>query len=209
MKKNFFTVKHMCFIGIFAAISVILYSFIPKISLPIFPSFLEINFSMIPILICAFMLGPVDTAICLIVRFLVKLPMSGTGCVGEIADLLIGLPTALTASYIFFYKKCKHKELIAFLSVIVIWIIMAVLTNAFINIPFYSSVFGGMDPIVGACADALKLISFGHITDVTKENFMLYYLFFAVVPFNLLISLIIVLITLPVHRRLKILYERI
>ena len=40
--------------------------------------------------------------------------------------------------------------------------------------------------IIGASRDALKLISFGHITNVTKSNFMFYYIVFAVIPFNLI-----------------------
>ena len=60
MKKN--AIKRISFVAIFAAISIILYCYV-KFPLPIFPSFLDINFSMIPILICAFMLGPWDACV--------------------------------------------------------------------------------------------------------------------------------------------------
>lgn len=208
MKKRINT-KRICFIAIFAGLSVVLYTLIPKFSLPIFPGFLEINFSMIPILICAFMLGPVDAAICVVIRCLVKLPMSGTSYVGEIADLLIGLPTAVVASSLYHYVKWKHKGLLSLMSVVVVWIVMGVLTNALINIPFYSTMYGGMEVIVSFCSDAIKVISFGHITNLTTQNFMGYYLLFAVIPFNLLLSVVVTLFTALVHQRIKVLYDKI
>ncbi len=208
-KKQFITVKEICFIGIFAALSILLYTVVPKIKLPFFPSFLELNFSMIPIVICSFMLGPVDGAICVLMRFLVKLPMSGTSCVGETADFLIGLPIAISIGLIFHHTKWKHKELWAFLVAFLVWILMGVVTNAFINIPFYSAVFGGMDPIIGASSDAFKMISGGRITDVTIDNFMFYYLMIAVIPFNAMLATVVLLITWPIHKRLRILYNRI
>ena len=36
---------------------------------------------------------------------------------------------------------------------------------------------------------------------------MFYYIMFAVIPFNLFLSLIVVGVTVPVHKRLKVLYE--
>lgn len=210
MKKNFFNVKRICFIGVFTALSVIFYTVVPKIKLPIFPSFLELNFSMIPIVICAFMLGPVDGAICVLIRFIVKLPMTGTMCVGETADLLIGLPVAVAAGVFYNYTKFKHKELWAFLSAFLLWVLMGVFTNAVINIPFYKAVIpGGMNAIIGASSDAFRLISGGAIEAITEENFMFYYLFYAVIPFNAILAIGILLITWPVHKRLKILYTQI
>lgn len=69
MKKN--AIKRISFVAIFATISTLLYCYV-KFPLPIFPSFLDINFSMIPILICAFMLGPWDACACVIIRCLLK-----------------------------------------------------------------------------------------------------------------------------------------
>ncbi len=208
-KNHFFTVKRLCFIGIFAALSVIFYTIVPKIKLPFFPSFLELNFSMIPILICSFMLGPIDGGICVLLRFLVKLPMSGTQCVGETADLLIGLPIAIVVGLFYNHTHWKYKGLWSFLAAFLIWILMGILTNVLINIPFYSAVFGGMDPIIGACSDAFRMMSGGRITNVTIDNFMFYYVMIAVIPFNALLAFIVLIITWPIHKRLKILYNRI
>ncbi|MDE7263403.1 MAG: ECF transporter S component, partial [Anaeroplasmataceae bacterium] len=199
MKKNFFTIKRMCFVAIFAALSILFYTVIPKIKLPIFPSFLELNFSMIPIVICSFMLGPIDGAVCVFLRFLVKLPLTNTACVGEVADLLIGLPVAVSAGIFYHHTHFKLKEVWAFLSAFLLWVLMGIFTNAVINIPFYKATIpGGMNTIIGASNDAFQLISGGRIETITEGNFMFYYIFYAVIPFNSILAAIVLLITWPV-----------
>lgn len=209
-------IKRMVFIAAFSAITCVLYYF-AKFNLPFFPSFLDINFSMVPIIIAAFMLGPWDALIIIIIRCLIKLPASGTGYVGEMADVLIGITAALPAGFI--YKKCnfKYKGLVAFLSVIIGWVAMGVISNIFINVPWYSTFYFGQNyytegvptPLVGMCNDAFKIISFNHCPTISKDNFMFYYVFLAVIPFNLFLSVIVVLITALVHKRLKTLYDMI
>ena len=165
---------------------------------------------MIPVIICAFVLGPIDASICVLMRFLIKLPMTSTMYVGELADLIMGLGTCLPCAFI--YKtNWKYKTLIAFISVPVMWVCLGIITNIYINIPFYIDFYfgGDMTPLLGMCTDAFKLISFGHITNVTFDNFMLYYILLAVIPFNLLLSLIVVIITAPLHKRLRIVYDKI
>ncbi|MDE6661193.1 MAG: ECF transporter S component [Anaeroplasmataceae bacterium] len=210
MKKN--AIKRISFVAIFAAISILLYCYV-KFPLPIFPSFLDINFSMIPILICAFMLGPWDATICVILRCLLKWilpPGTGTGYVGEIADVLNGLAVVIPAGLIYQKLNIKNKTILAFAVVIISWVVMAILANIFINIPWYTHLFfkGDMTPLIGMSNAAFKLISFGKV-EATKETFMVCYIFLAVIPFNLLLSSIVVLFTAIIHKRLRVLYERI
>lgn len=218
MKKNTNVqmIKRMTFIASFSAITCILYIF-AKFNLPIFPSFLDINLSMIPVIIAAFMLGPWDAAVIVIIRCLVKLPMSKTGYVGEFADVLMGLAAALPAGFI--YHKCdfKNKTLVAFSSVVIGWVLMGILSNILINIPWYSKFYfnqnyykdGVPAPLLGMCKDAFNLITFKHGPTLTNNNFMFYYIVLAVIPFNLLLSIVVVGITIPVHKRLKVLYDMI
>lgn len=203
------TVKRVVMIAVFSALSALLYIFI-KFPLPIFPSFLDVNISMIPVIICSFVLGPVDASVCVLIRCLIKLPFSTTGYVGELADLIMGLVTSIPCGLI--YKiKLKHKTFIAFLLVPVMWVLSGIITNIYINIPFYVDFYfdGDTEPLLGMCRDAFKLISFGHITNITMDDFMFYYIVLAIIPFNLLLSLIVVIITIPIHKRLKRLYDQI
>mgnify|MGYP006983240225 FL=1 len=67
----------------------------------------DLNFSMIPIIICAFMLGPVDATVIVLIRFLIKLITisTHTAGVGEIADLIIGASVAITSGVIYNYTS--------------------------------------------------------------------------------------------------------
>lgn len=207
MKKN--PVKRLVMIAIFSAITTLLYIYV-KFNLPIFPTFLDVNISMIPIIICSFMLGPIDASVCVLIRFLCKLPLTSTAYVGELADLIMGLVTCIPCGII--YKtNWKYKSVLAFALVPIMWVASGVLTNVYINIPFYVDFYfnGDMTPLIGMCSDAFKLISFGHITSITVNDFMFYYIMLAVIPFNLMLSIVVVVITVPVHKRLKVLYNRI
>lgn len=210
MKKS--AIKRISFVAIFAAISTILYCYV-KFPLPIFPSFLDINFSMIPILICAFMLGPWDASIIVILRCLLKWilpPGTGTGYVGEVADVLNGLAVVIPAGYIYQKLNIKNKTILAFSVVVIAWVFMAIISNIFINIPWYTHLYfkGDMAPLVGMSNTAFQVISFGRV-QATEETFMVCYIFLAVIPFNLLLSGIVVFFTAIIHKRLKVLYDRI
>ena len=136
--KKYLSVKRLSFVAIFSALSSVLYLFL-KFPLPIFPSFLEINFSMIPIIICAFMFGPIDAVVVVVIRFIIKLITisSHTAGVGEIADIIIGILVSLVAGSIYNYTKLKHKSLIALICGALVWIISSMISNYFFNVRFF------------------------------------------------------------------------
>ena len=112
MNKNQKLIKRMVMISILTALSLVLYILGPKFSLPFFPAFLEINFSMLPIFIGLFMLGPVDAIIIVLLRFLIKLPFTHTVYVGEITDLLLG---SIVVGGTFLGQKLFKKNIYVFL----------------------------------------------------------------------------------------------
>ncbi|MGM9969364.1 MAG: ECF transporter S component [Anaeroplasma sp.] len=217
--NNSLIIKRVAFDAVFAALTALLYAVFnigEIIKTPFFPSFLEINISMIPVIICAFMLGPWDAALCVIIRCLIKwlYPGTNTGFVGEIADIIIGLSACIPAGIIYHKTEFKHKTLYAFLSVIICWVLSGVISNIFINIPWYSKFYfqtnyykdGVPDVLIGMVGAATNIITFGKVS-ISKENFMFVYILFAVIPFNLMLSFIVVIITAPIHKRLKVLYD--
>lgn len=201
--KEKFTVKKMSMIAIFAAISSVLYFL--KFPLPIFPSFLEINFSMLPVIICALVLGPTEGFIVVLIRFLVKLMSSHTAGVGEIADLIIGgivaIAIGLSATFIKTENKNK-KAIISLLIGILAWVIAGVLSNWLISIPLYIELYfhGNVNILI----DLLDVIP----GEVNESNYMAKYLFFAVVPFNLIISLSVSIVTFLVYKKLSEFIEK-
>lgn len=193
MKK--ITVNHVVKIGIFAALSIVFY-FIKTPLAFIFPSWLEFQLSNLPIMIGGFALGPISGVVIVVVRFLVKLPFTSTMYVGEFADLLIGFATVLASSLVYEKRKDKKGAILGLFAGSVAWVITAVLCNQFLLIPTFLELYfkGNVDTFIGG----LKMIP-----GVTSENYMFKYILFAVIPFNILLSGTVSVITFFVYKRIS------
>lgn len=197
MKKKF-DVRRLVIDSMFAAITGLLYCTL-KFPLPIFPSFLEFNFSMIPVMIILFMFGIFDALGLLAIRLFVKMIFMGTATayVGELADLIIGTFTVLSA--FFAYKLARKKFNISTSTIISLafaslgWTISAMLANWLMLIPAYIHIAKfPKSAIIGMC---------DMIPGINSNNFMALYIFVGVLPFNLILSIIINIITYIVHMR--------
>ncbi len=193
---------YMTKVAIFSALSCILY-FVPKFPLPfLFPSFLDIQFSNLPAILGGFAMGPVGGILVIVIRTLIKLPFSSTAYVGELADLLIGVATVLTSSLIYRKIKTKKGGIIALISGTIVWIGFAMLMNWLVLLPFYMEAFfgGNVEAFVKTCA--------GVLPNMNVNNFMTFYIFGAVLPFNALLATIVSLITFFVYKRISILFKK-
>ena len=193
------TTKQMSVIAIFGALSVVLYYF-AKFKVPFFPSWLDIQFSDVPALLTTFMYGPWSGVLVIVVRFFCKLPGTTTVGVGEFADLLIGVTLCLVSGYI--YKK--HRSFKGALCAMAIGMaagtLMATISNWLILIPAYKGIAGYPQKVLTSAMDTIISHGKGVVTD---DNFMLYYLFIAVIPFNLFRYTLVFVITLLLYKRLK------
>ena len=196
-------IKKMILTSIFAAMSVVLYLF-PKFSLPIFPSFLEMNFSMLPIVICGFSCGAMYGGICVLLRYLSNLIIEGsiTAGVGEIMDLMLGGVVVIVSALIYSHLKTKEpkKSIISLVICLVVWIFAGVVLNIFYAIPLYLKLY--FNGNVNILVSALKIIP-----GVNASNYMFKYVIFAVIPFNLILGSIVLIITFFVNRAIYILYD--
>lgn len=200
-KKEKITSKKIASLGIFTAFSIVLYFL--KFNLPfIFPSFLEINFSLLPIIIVGFMFGPVEGITVVLLRAIIKIPFTSTFCVGELADALIGIPVVLVSSLIYIKFHSKKGALISLLFGVFTWVFAAVLANYFINVPFFIQLYCNGN--VSAFLGALSIIP-----GVTEENYLIKYLFLAVVPFNGLLSILVSSVTFLVYKKISILFNKL
>lgn len=173
-------------IGILSALSAILYYI--KFNLPaIFPSFLEIHFSMLPALLGTLALGPVEGAIIIVIRFLLKLPSTSTIIVGEIADLVIGLVVVIPVGLFYKFNRTKKGGLISIIMASALWIMCGVLSNLF-TIPLYLEIFfkGNVNILVSALSV---------IPGINASNYMSKYLLFGALPFNALLAIMVCTIT--------------
>lgn len=193
-KQEFFSAKNIAKIGILTALAYVLYMFV-KFPLPmLFPAFLDIQFSDLPALIGGFAMGPWAGCLIVIVKCLLKMPFTGTACVGEIADIIMGIAFVLPSALI--YKKYKNKKsaLLGVLVGAVCCIIASVLANWLLLIPFYAQVFG-WDAILGMVSSLYA--------NVTQASFYTYYILLAVIPFNILRCSIVVAFTFLLYKRVS------
>lgn len=186
--------KQIVRVGIFGALSAILYIFI-KFPVPLFPSFLEFHFDEVPVFIASFAYGPLSGFCVILIKTIIKLPFTTTLGVGEVSDLLFSCAFVLPAAIIY-KKNRKFKSVIVGLSIgCVLQLIISLIGNIYLMIPFYMNMMGfSEDAILGLCQMANP-----NITDVGWT-----YGLFAVLPFNAIKDSIVIVLTLlsykSVHR---------
>ena len=196
--SKYFFAKNITKMAIFTALSFVLYMFV-KFPLPIFPQFLELQISDLPALLSGFMMGPLAGSIVIVLRTLLKLPSTSTAGVGELADLLIGLAFVLTSACIYKRNRSLKGAIVGLIVGIASTTLVAVVANRFILIPFFSTAYG-FDVVIGM----VKAI----FPSITDQNFYAFYLLGAVVPFNLLRSVLCAIICFLLYKRLEKLFDK-
>lgn len=195
-KKRKKIIRFVAVTSVMTALSVGLYFL--RFPLPIFPPFLKVQFSMLPLLMLSLLEGPIAGIIGLVLKTLIALPFSGSVYVGEFADLLIGSAAVLSASFFYHFHKTKKGGAIALIISTISWIIVGALANYFILIPFYVKVFG-FDAVFGM----LQIIP-----NITEENYLIYYILFANIPFNCLLSVVVNLVTYFTYKKVSVIVKK-
>jgi len=188
-------------VAVFGGFSAILYC-VPflKFPVPFFPSFLEFHFDEIPAFIGAFAYGPMTGFYILLVKTFIKLPMTNTLAVGEIADLLYSLAFIMPAA-LFYQKNRTFKGAIKALVLgLFCQLVVSLVANVYVMFPFYMKMFGLSE------AALLKVCQLANpaIQDVRWSVG-----FIAVLPFNVIKDAAIILVTLLVYKSTHTLFDRI
>lgn len=198
------SIKTIARVAVFGAIASLLYVVpIFQFKLPIFPPFLEIHFDEIPVLIASLAYGPWTGVAILTIKTLIKLPFTSTICVGELADFLYGAALILPAAFIYKYLNKKYAFALGITVGTVSQLLVSLLVNIYIMIPFYVFVMGFTTDMILKMSQAVNPL----ITDI-QWSLGLY----AILPFNLLKDSIIIsasiLIYLPLKKVIKQINER-
>lgn len=200
-KKRVFSAKFLVRSAIFAAFSIILY-IVPifNIPLPIFPSFLKLHFDEIPIFIAGFAYGPMSAVFILMVKTLVKLPLTITFGVGELADLIYSLAFILPACFIYRKHRSIKGALIAFLVGMVFQLLASTFITTFIILGFYMNVMGmSEEMLLGACQAVNPAV-----TNLTWPFF-----FIISLPFNAIKDIAVIVLTFILYKRLHLIIDKI
>ena len=186
-------VRMMAQMGMLSAIAVVLMLF--EIPLPVAPSFYEIDFSEVPVLIGCFTMGPLAGAIIELLKILLNFAINGTATagVGEVANFLIGCAFVIPAAVIYKKKRTRTGAIIGMVTGTLFMTFIGCFLNAFVLLPTYAKAFGmPIDALVGM-GTAVN----SHITSLTT------FVIFAVAPFNLLKGFLVSLIVFLIYKKIS------
>ncbi|MGN0452887.1 MAG: ECF transporter S component [Ruminococcus sp.] len=193
-KKSIFTTRNLVTCAMLSACSAIL--MLIEFPLPfIAPSFYKLDLSEIPALIGAFSMGPLAGIIIELVKILINFVINGTDTagVGELSNLILGCIFVVTASLVYRKKKTKAMALLSLTIGGVTMSVMATFINAFFIIPFYSTMLSlPIDTIVAMGGEIFPVVD-------SLFDFCL----ICVLPFNLIKSTIVILVTMLIYKPLS------
>lgn len=158
--------------------------------------FLRFDISDVPAMIGGFALGPVAGIIVLLIKNLFHVPMSTTMYVGELANFLIGIAMVVPASLIYRRSKTRKSAIVGMLVGTVAMAITGALANIYLLLPLYMTVYQ-MSP---EAISGMMNMSF-----VTNINTLI---LFAIVPFNLIKGLLILVVTQLIYKRISPMLHR-
>lgn len=186
-------IRTMVQVGMLAAIATVLMLF--EIPLPFAPSFYEIDFSEVPVLIGCFTMGPLAGATIEMVKILLNFLINGTATagVGDVANFLIGCALCVPAGMIYKKKKTRKAALLGMTVGTVLMVIVGCVINAYILLPVYAAAFQmPMDALIGMGTAVNP-----NITGLGT------FVMFAVAPFNLLKGVLVSGIVLAIYKKIS------
>ena len=186
-------VRALVNIAMLAAIAVILMLF--EIPLPFAPSFYEIDFSEVPVMVGCFAMGPFAGALIEFVKILLNFVFTGTDTagVGELANFIIGCSLCVPAGLIYRRKRTRTTALVGMIVGTLAMTVIGCLVNAYVLLPTYAAAFGmPLDTLVemGTAVNP-------NITSVAT------FVIFAVAPFNILKGVLVSAIVFLIYKKIS------
>ncbi len=186
-KKNIFTTKSIAGMAIFSALSFIMY----LLELPIMAGtpafFLELDFSNVFVLLAGYVYGPIPAIIVTLVKEVIHILIGTTGGVGELANIILTLVFISVPTIVYQYKKGIKTVILTLLVACVLQAGISLLTNKFINFPFFT----GSAPFV----------------PTENSNGMFASMWQYVLLFNVIKSIAVSIVTILLYKRVKYLFK--
>ena len=200
-KNNKMTTRFIARTAVFAAISIILYT-IPflKFALPIFPAFLEIHLDEIPAFMAGFAYGPLSGFFVILVKTIVKLPLTSTAGVGELADFIYSAVFVVPAAIIYKKHRTLKGALVSILVATVIQIVTASFVTTYVMLDMYSKLYHLPKAVI---------LSMCQKINPAVKDLGIPFLLMVALPFNALKDAIVVVVTLLLYKRLRLLFKKI
>lgn len=195
VKEPIFHTRKMAMIGMFSAISAILMFF--EFPLPFAPSFYELDFSELPILVGAFAFGPAAGVMMEFIKILLKLFLKGTSTafVGDLANFVVGCSLILPASVIYAFRKNKRAAILSCIVGTLVMTVFGTAFNAIYLLPAFAKLYNmPLDTILAMGRSVNPLMTEGSIVS---------FVVVCVAPMNLIKGTSVSLVTLLIYKPLS------
>ena len=165
------------------------------------PSFYQLDFSEIPVLIGSFAMGPLAGVVIELVKILVHLVTKGTmtAGVGDVANFILGCAFVITAGlrYRFHHIKSRKHAEEGMAAGTVLTTAAACLMNAFVLLPAYGKAFG---------MPVEAFIEMGTAVN-PSVNSLLGFVAMIIVPFNLFKYTLTSVIVFFIYKRIRVILK--
>ena len=165
------------------------------------PSFYQLDFSEIPVLIGSFAMGPLAGVVIELVKILVHLVTKGTmtAGVGDVANFIFGCAFVIPAGLIYRFHHIKsRKHAVEGMAVgTVLTTAAACLMNAFVLLPAYGKAFG---------MPVESFIEMGTAVN-PSVNSLLGFVAMIIVPFNLFKYTLTSVIVFFIYKRIRVILK--
>ena len=189
--------RKMTQIGMLSGLATVL--MLIQIPLPFFPPFYKFDFSEVPVLIGAFVLGPVAGILIELVKILLFMLISGTTTagIGEVANFLIGCALVVPASIIYRRFHTRKGAIVGLVIGVVAMTIIGSILNAFVLLPVYARAFEM--PIS-------ELVAMGTAVNASITSLGTF-VALAVAPFNLLKGTVVSIVVLLLYKKISPIFK--
>ena len=185
-KTSIFSTPYLTRMAILTAVASILF----LIEIPVV-AFYKLDLSNIPVLLGAFSMGPLAGIIILALKSVIGLLHSSSAGVGELADFLMGAAFVLPAAVIYHRNKTRKTALIGMGVGTLCMVVVGVLANKFIMLPFYMGAYH---------MDMDAILKFANVGGVDSEWKLLLLI---TGPFNLLKGVVLSIVTGVIYKPLS------
>lgn len=185
-KANIFSTPYLTRMAILVAVASILF----LIEIPVV-AFYKLDLSNIPVLLGAFSMGPLAGVIILALKSVIGLLHSSSAGVGELADFLMGAAFVLPAAVIYHRNKTRKTALIGMGVGTLCMVVVGVLANKFIMLPFYMGAYH---------MDMDAILKFANVGGVDSEWKLLLLI---TGPFNLIKGVVLSIVTGLIYKPLS------
>lgn len=162
------------------------------------PSFYQLDFSEVPVLIASFAMGPLAGALTELVKVLIHLVTKGTttAFVGDFANFIMGCAFVVPAGVLYRFHSVKSRShaVLGMAVGTVLTTVTACFMNAFILLPMYGKAFG---------MPVEAFIEMGTAVH-SSVNSLLGFVALIIVPFNLFKYILVSIIVFFVYKRIRV-----